>query len=1064
MAAVDVDGVLAGLKKFQRDTVEHVFQQLYGDSSATGSHKFLVADETGLGKSIVARGLIAKVIEHLSAEESDADHINIVYICGNTDLAAQNMTRLNVTRDRHVSMTTRLTLLARETHRLASEKGGDKKVNLISFTPGTSFSQGGWRQGSANERAMLVFFLDLISNENDPAKKNSTRILLTGNVKSPERFDENYVQPLICAVEETYDQRIEKQFKHLITRDGTLGEFERLRDDPRLQGGEWSNEYWNSVQNVMGRLRSALAKAGVEVLEPDLIILDEFQRFKHLLDPTCGEAAELAHELFDHEDARVLLLSATPYKPFTGYGESEDDHVQDFLGTLRFLLGKKHGHSRLEGDVKGDQNDVVLPVQRALRAYRTALSNRADAKAEAEEVRRLLLPVMSRAERPSLGEQTDLVQVKSLGTPSPSAEDIADWAHLTELGRTVGSRVEFEYWKSIPYFVNFMLGYKVDAKLKEAPDGPKAVHVASILGQARSLDAAAIERFESVDYGNGHLRQLARRTVGQGWWKLLWVPPTMPYLEPGEVYRKFTTRDVTKQVVFSAWTGAPKAIASLLSYEADRQAAGNLKYFKAYTPEARKQAAPRLRYRTTEDRAAAMSTLAIFWPHVRVALMADELKVARSAGGRVPVRSYVESFGPFAESSAAQPWETFFSVPGFVPEAFTGDTAGELAGRVAAFLSENQAEDATAGSGRMSFIEHVDQALQIGQTLTTPNARLDPAAARIAAFSPGNIALRALSVLSDGSQIPKEDLWAAAFSLAEGLRTLFNRPETIALLETLYPSERVYWRSVLRYCADGNLRAVLDEYLYQLHSDTGFAPLNSGVLMSLVRRAVDALTLRSVRYVAHATDAERTPISFTSGFAVRYGAELVSGETGGVRMGEVRNAFNSPFTPFVLATTSVGQEGIDFHWWSHALVHWNLPSNPVDFEQREGRVNRFGGHAVRKNIAAKHWPDVVSSVEPHAWRAAMSIAEATRNELGGFSPWWMYPGDARIERVLAQYPLSHDIARYERLRTALTRYRLTLGQPRQEDLIQLLVQREKDQEDIAVINLRAPEYPNYELG
>ena len=28
---------------------------------------------------------------------------------------------------------------------------------------------------------------------------------------------------------------------------------------------------------------------------------------------------------------------------------------------------------------------------------------------------------------------------------------------------------------------------------------------------------------------------------------------------------------------------------------------------------------------------------------------------------------------------------------------------------------------------------------------------------------------------------------------------------------------------------------------------------------------------------------------------------------------------------------------------------WNLLSNPVDFEQREGRVHRFMGHAERKN-------------------------------------------------------------------------------------------------------------------
>jgi hypothetical protein len=31
-------------------------------------------------------------------------------------------------------------------------------------------------------------------------------------------------------------------------------------------------------------------------------------------------------------------------------------------------------------------------------------------------------------------------------------------------------------------------------------------------------------------------------------------------------------------------------------------------------------------------------------------------------------------------------------------------------------------------------------------------------------------------------------------------------------------------------------------------------------------------------------------------------------------------------------------------------MHWNLPSNPVDMEQREGRVHRYKGHAVRRNI------------------------------------------------------------------------------------------------------------------
>ena len=80
-------------------------------------------------------------------------------------------------------------------------------------------------------------------------------------------------------------------------------------------------------------------QASVESLEPDLVILDEFQRFRHLIDPNSGSAAsELAHHLFNYRDAKVLLLSATPYKPYTTVaGDSDDDHYRDFMTTLEFL-------------------------------------------------------------------------------------------------------------------------------------------------------------------------------------------------------------------------------------------------------------------------------------------------------------------------------------------------------------------------------------------------------------------------------------------------------------------------------------------------------------------------------------------------------------------------------------------------------------------------------------------------------------------------------------------------------------------------------------------------------
>jgi hypothetical protein len=55
-------------------------------------------------------------------------------------------------------------------------------------------------------------------------------------------------------------------------------------------------------------------------------------------------------------------------------------------------------------------------------------------------------------------------------------------------------------------------------------------------------------------------------------------------------------------------------------------------------------------------------------------------------------------------------------------------------------------------------------------------------------------------------------------------------------------------------------------------------------------------------------------------FAQRFGESDSEDGTEKTREGALRDAFNSPFRPFVLASTSIGQEGLDFHPYCHALV------------------------------------------------------------------------------------------------------------------------------------------------
>ena len=139
----DARRALASLKDFQSATADYAFRRLWLDDDQV--KRFLVADEVGLGKTMVAKGVIAKTVEHLWPTDK---RIDIVYICSNTQIARQNLSRLNVVGGSEVKHADRLTLLPKVIRSLR-----DQRINFVSFTPGTSFQVG--RSGGAfRERVM----------------------------------------------------------------------------------------------------------------------------------------------------------------------------------------------------------------------------------------------------------------------------------------------------------------------------------------------------------------------------------------------------------------------------------------------------------------------------------------------------------------------------------------------------------------------------------------------------------------------------------------------------------------------------------------------------------------------------------------------------------------------------------------------------------------------------------------------------------------------------------------------------------------------------------------------
>jgi hypothetical protein len=319
----------------------------------------------------------------------------------------------------------------------------------------------------------------------------------------------------------------------------------------------------------------------------------------------------------------------------------------------------------------------------------------------------------------------------------------------------------------------------------------------------------------------------------------------------------------------------------------------------------------------------------------------------------------------------------------------------------------------------------------------------------------GVSSMRALARAAGGATaLSKRSVRNSAGQVAWAFLSLFNLPESMALVRG-FNREEPYWRRVLDYCIDGGLQSTLDEYVHVLKDGLGLLDNTAEqVAAEIAEKACEAITLRTstsdvdeLTLAAAGRQIKLQKRGMRGRFAQRFGSERSEdgGET--TRADQVRGAFNSPFWPFVLATTSVGQEGLDFHPYCHAVVHWNLPSNPVDLEQREGRVHRFKGHAVRKNLARQYGLKEVTGMlaqYPDPWSALFTLARTDRGPgTSDLVPFWVYPleGGYKIERHVPALPLSRDVERLEALRRALAVYRMVFGQSRQEDLLAFLLAR-----------------------
>lgn len=1031
----------SGLKGFQRKTVNYVFERLFGRNPTA---RFLIADEVGLGKTLVAKGLIGRTLDHLKDE---VDRIDIIYVCSNAVIAKQNVARLVPPGiNTNFSISTRLTYLPKQVSKLRANR-----INFISFTPTTAFDHHRSRGGHADERLILYRMLEDLNFAGSGLfrwRQRRQQAERLQNLLQATSGKESWRRQIAAARDLELDPDLTNAFRQAVLHDPELCQeladgchrFRRWRPNKSISPEDTEFRY-----QLIAKLRSLLASECLSALAPQMVILDEFQRFKDLLDGE-NEAADLAKALFTQPGVRVLLLSATPYKMFTLDHEREaEDHYPDFLRTLSFLYNDDAKVTRVE--------ELILEHRRAMQDFVNGARPNLESKRELEST---LLEVMCRTERVAKYDGHKAMLIEKDTRVYPTTGDLAEAAAVDAVAQILDAPDQIEYWKSTPNILNYMRNYELRRRLD--PELEKlngSLRGAVAVASAHSLTFDRVDAYSRLDGGNARLRALLDATVQRGMWELMWMPASMPYAEPAGVYRG--KEKLTKALVFSAWNAVPNAIASIVSYEAERRmlASSGQEIRRTQLYERNR---PLLRFAAShvDGRLTGMPVLAWLLPSPTLATTIDPLRLALANGG-VPLtpdsmhRKAVDTCRelaarlPASEPGVREDERWYWAAPILLEsDPRLVDWCASRSGWHDAVREKEMGE---------SFNAHIEQLVSV----TRSELKLGPkphdlveVLADLALGGPGVCSLRALGRLSPDLDLYDREVLKGAAVMAEGFRTLFNMPENIAMLKG---GDDSYWRRTLQYAIDGNLQSVLDEYVHVLRESLGLHSHEPRSQAQEASQAVaDALSLRATQVRVDelresGAGYEFRPFNSRNRFALRFANLEGSGSDPGVHAEMVRDAFNSPFRPFVLASTSVGQEGLDFHTWCHAVWHWNLPSNPVDLEQREGRVNRYKGHAVRKNLAEYYGLSSLGKVDGWSdpWAVLFALAEREHDEdQQGLVPYWVFGhGSNHVERHVPLVPFSREVSKLKRLKKGLALYRMVFGQPRQEDLLAILQQNEE---------------------
>jgi hypothetical protein len=1094
-----IKNTLDGLKDFQTKTVDYVFEQLYVKHKT----KMLVADEVGLGKTIVAKGLIAKAFnEYLKrgGQTQENPTFDVVYICSNLALASQNISKLNFLKEsKYVDRTiTRLTYLAYK------PKDHPPVFQIHTLTPGTSFDEKS-HQGEIDERAII--FCLIAENSSFFNHWTGLKWLLKSRVNN-----------------ETWNSRIKEFFsnrKNLIRNDlfkkymhelsnfnvnstnmPKLTDFLDTKKDITLRQAllevcktikPQNHHKYNFQSEIIRILRRLLSKLCLEYLGADLFILDEFQRYNNLIkvdEEPQSPAIEVARTVFNIKGAKVLMLSATPFKPYTNDFDalSGEVHYKEFKSVLQFLMDNKD--DKFWNEYEADRKSLFG----YLRHPETLEENKDKTLFLKNKLETLYRSCFVRTEKLLASRDRDAL-IKHADKDKPitiQPEDINDFVALDQITVLLNKEhkaslpVPLEYVKSCPYALSFLDNYQHKEKIRTivlTNDKLKKMLKDTKHGWINLKDINEYKPLipaKGKTLPNAKLRMLLDETVKNDGWKYLWIPPSLPYYELDGAYKG--SWGYSKTLLFSSWKMVPRMVSSLVSYEAERLSVGNPKSisvrektenpaYKAYYFQKRRSPRPQFTFKLLkgEKDPQQMNNFILLYPCLFLTKLYDPAKNITEKKGIKQIKKdlkneLVNHFNHLNLNKYATgdgDWRKWYWLAPLLLDKSTehNHTIAEwfrkgLPPSELSIDSENEQPDRDESNGKKMHFEHAKAAFLSNTGYNVKKltqSQLETICEHLVELTLGSPAicfLRSLLRYNDlsGDDLELSEPMDASFNVASAFFTMLNKPESIAIVR-LHTNDGDYWERCLKYMIDGNIQAMLDEFSYLLIQGENIrdaAKLSDFISDILSTRTTSAVADDYQSFIDNIFKVKKKPNAMRSHYAVDFGIQKINTAKGAGRQINIRQAFNSPFRPFVLASTSIGQEGLDFHFYCKKIFHWNLPTNPIEFEQREGRIHRYQGLVIRLNLADKYRSEISFRDDSYeVWKEVFEYAEKEKAEAKypcDIVPYWHTEtnNDIKIERFVPLYPFSKDREKFDNLIKVLTFYRLTFGQPRQEELIESL--------------------------